>query len=62
VQAWLAGRGITWAELGRSWVYSDSINDLPLLQAVSDPVVVDPDERLRAHAQQQGWPCMSLRA
>ncbi len=61
VQAWLARRAMTWAGVGRSWFYSDSINDLPLLQAVSDPVVVDPDARLRAHAQQQGWPIRSLR-
>ena len=41
--------------------YSDSINDLPLLSAVGHPVAVDPDERLRAHAQAQGWPIISLR-
>ena len=62
VQAWLARRGMAWAGIVRSWFYSDSINDLPLLQAVSDPVVVDPDERLRAYAEEQGWPCISLRA
>ena len=41
--------------MGRSWFYSDSANDLPLLQAVSDPVAVSPDARLRAHALAQGW-------
>ena len=60
VQAWLARRGIAWTEVGRSWFYSDSINDLPLLQAVSDPVVVNPDPKLRAHAQEQGWPVLTL--
>lgn len=39
----------------RSWFYSDSIGDLPLLQAVSDPVAVRPDSRLRAHAAQRAW-------
>ena len=35
--------------------YSDSISDLPLLQAVNHPVAVRPDERLRAHAIERGW-------
>ena len=39
----------------RSWFYSDSASDLPLLEAVSDPVAVRPDERLRARARQHGW-------
>jgi HAD superfamily hydrolase (TIGR01490 family) len=59
VRQWLAqlapdGR----TELGafeRSWFYSDSTNDLPLLNAVSDPVAVRPDGRLRQHALQAGW-------
>ena len=44
-----------------SHFYSDSHNDLPLLEKVSDPVAVDPDDTLRAHAQQRGWPVISLR-
>lgn len=60
VHAWLARRGLAWSDIGRSWFYSDSINDLPLLQAVTDPVVVDPDPKLRAHALAQGWPVRSL--
>ena len=47
--------------LDNSWFYSDSINDLPLLEAVTNPVVVDGDDRLCAEAQQRGWPCISLR-
>ncbi len=43
------------------YFYSDSINDLPLLSEVNRPVVVDPDERLRAHANMVGWPIISLR-
>jgi phosphoserine phosphatase len=42
----------------QSWFYSDSAGDLPLLQAVSHPVAVRPDERLLAHARQQGWPVL----
>lgn len=60
LQAWLAERGRALADVD-SWFYSDSKNDLPLLQAVQHPVVVDGDEVLRAHAAQQGWPCISLR-
>lgn len=41
-----------------SWFYSDSAGDLPLLCAVSNPVAVRPDERLRAHAAQAGWPVL----
>ena len=44
-----------------SWFYSDSHNDLPLLSAVGHPVAVDPDETLRAHAEEHQWPIMSLR-
>lgn len=56
----------TWLEeqqldLRHSYGYSDSINDLPLLQAVTNAVAVDADDKLKAHAQQQGWPCISLR-
>ena len=41
--------------------YSDSINDLPLLQYADKPVAVDPDPRLQAHAEAAGWPVISLR-
>ena len=61
VQAWLAQRGGSWSEVRRSWFYSDSCHDLPLLQAVSDPVAVDPDARLRDVAAARGWPVLSLR-
>lgn len=58
LQAWLAGRD---ESLEASWFYTDSHNDLPLLQLVSNPVAVDPDPILATHAQQQGWPIISLR-
>jgi HAD superfamily hydrolase (TIGR01490 family) len=62
VEAWLAAQ--TAPELkafGKSWFYSDSRNDLPLLESVTDPVVVAPDDALRAIALARGWPEMSLR-
>jgi HAD superfamily hydrolase (TIGR01490 family) len=49
------------ATLESSTFYSDSINDVPLLEWVNYPVVVDPDEKLRDHASQQRWPIISLR-
>lgn len=47
--------------LDNSWFYSDSHNDLPLLELVTYPVAVDPDEQLANHAHNQGWPTISLR-
>lgn len=58
LQQWLQQTG---HDLSGSYFYSDSINDLPLLETVSHPVVVDGDDRLLAEAQQRGWPCLSLR-
>ena len=49
------------ASLEGSYFYSDSHNDLPLLQIVENPVAVDPDETLRKHAEENNWPVMSLR-
>ena len=57
VRQWLAQQ-VPRADLGafeRSWFYSDSTSDLPLLNAVSDPVAVRPDPRLRQHALEAGW-------
>jgi HAD superfamily hydrolase (TIGR01490 family) len=61
LDAWLAKRGTPLASFAESWFYSDSLNDLPLLAAVSHPVAVDPDETLRRHARDHGWPIISLR-
>ena len=47
--------------LTSSRFYSDSLNDLPLLEKIQHPVAVDPDATLRAHAQAHGWPVISLR-
>ena len=58
---WLAGRGQTLASFEQSWFYSDSLNDLPLLNLVTDPVAVDPDPTLKAHAERNGWNIISLR-
>jgi HAD superfamily hydrolase (TIGR01490 family) len=59
VEQWLRGHAPSTASLAAfevSWFYSDSASDLPLLCAVTHPVAVTPDARLRAHAVIQGWP------
>ncbi|MBF0444083.1 MAG: HAD family hydrolase [Magnetococcales bacterium] len=48
-------------DLAGSWFYSDSHNDLPLLNVVDNPVAVDPDDKLEKYAQQKSWPIISLR-
>jgi HAD superfamily hydrolase (TIGR01490 family) len=61
VEAWLESLGLWWGSFAECWFYSDSLNDLPLLEKVSHPVAVDPDDTLRAHASRNGWPILSLR-
>ena len=58
LESWLAEHGQT---LQDSWFYSDSHNDLPLLNRVTRPVAVDPDDILRQHAVEHDWRIMSLR-
>ncbi|MES2919633.1 MAG: HAD family hydrolase [Pseudomonadota bacterium] len=58
LQQWLADTG---ESVAGAWFYSDSRNDIPLLEHVAHPVAVDPDEALRAHAASQGWAVLSLR-
>jgi HAD superfamily hydrolase (TIGR01490 family) len=60
LQLWLSQQDNGMA-IEDSAFYSDSINDLPLLERVAKPVAVDPDDKLARIAEQQGWLCMSLR-
>jgi HAD superfamily hydrolase (TIGR01490 family) len=60
LEAWLAEQGRTLAAFTESWFYSDSHNDLPLLERVTHPVAVHPDEKLRAHAALRGWKIVRL--
>jgi HAD superfamily hydrolase (TIGR01490 family) len=62
VDDWLAGLGKRWEHFDQTCFYSDSLNDLPLLQRVSEPIAVDPDPTLSRFAEQAGWPILSLRA
>lgn len=61
LEQWLGEQGKTWADVTESWFYSDSLNDLPLLERVQHPVAVDPDATLLQHARTNGWPVLSLR-
>jgi HAD superfamily hydrolase (TIGR01490 family) len=61
IEQFLAAHGTRLGELESSWFYSDSHNDLPLLERVQHPVAVDPDPILLAHAEARGWPVISLR-
>jgi HAD superfamily hydrolase (TIGR01490 family) len=61
IEHFLEAHGTRLDRLDTSWFYSDSHNDLPLLEKVTYPVAVDPDPILLAHAQEKGWPVISLR-
>jgi HAD superfamily hydrolase (TIGR01490 family) len=57
---WLLAQGLTVRSFSASWFYSDSLNDLPLLERVTRPVAVDPDDVLRRTALERGWDVISL--
>ena len=59
VEEWLAARGRSLADTVTTF-YSDSINDLPLLERVTHPVVTNGDARLQAIARERGWPTLQL--
>ena len=59
LQDWLRRHQAT---LAGAWFYSDSHNDMPLLERVDRPVAVDPDAVLAEQARQRGWPVISLRS
>lgn len=58
LQHWLKAQG---RKQDVTWFYSDSHNDLPLLEQVAHPIAVDPDPELAQTAKQRGWPVISLR-
>jgi len=59
VTDWLRARGLDWGAVETTF-YSDSMNDLPLLERADHPVATNPDARLRAVAQQRGWRILDL--
>jgi HAD superfamily hydrolase (TIGR01490 family) len=60
VQQWLQSRGQDWRDFERTVFYSDSTNDLPLLEHVSDPVATNPGPALERIARERGWPVIRL--
>ncbi|MGE8548225.1 MAG: HAD family hydrolase [Alcaligenes sp.] len=60
VNQWLQGMGRTLSDFERSWFYSDSPNDLPLMEVVSHPVATNPSDRLRSVAVERGWTIIDL--
>ncbi len=60
VEQWLAGQGLRHADFERITCYSDSTNDLPLLEWATHPVATNPGPALAAIARDRGWPVLSL--
>ena len=60
VEQWLAERGAHWGDFERISVYSDSPNDLPLLERATHPVATNPSPALEAIARQRGWRILNL--
>lgn len=61
LEEWMVQHAWTWGSFADTTFYSDSLNDLPLLTLVKNPVAVDPDDTLRVHAEAHGWRVISLR-
>jgi HAD superfamily hydrolase (TIGR01490 family) len=61
VEAWLESIGLWQGSFNARWFYSDSLNDLPLLEWSNHPVAVDADETLTSQAIARGWPVITLR-
>ena len=60
VQEWLAQRSSQWSDFERISVYSDSVNDLPLLERATEAVATNPSPALQAIAEQRGWRILKL--
>ena len=60
VGQWLAASGAGWSDFARISVYSDSLNDLALLEKASDPVATNPSPELAALARERGWRILTL--
>lgn len=60
VENWLKGLGQDWSSLKASYFYTDSMNDLPLLEKVQTPIATNPDARLKALAEERQWQILNL--
>jgi HAD superfamily hydrolase (TIGR01490 family) len=59
VEAWLAAKNLSWKDVHTTF-YTDSINDIALLEKVNVPIATNPDARLRIVAVQRGWQILEL--
>lgn len=57
---WLASQGLDWTSFGDIYCYSDSTNDLPLLERATRPVATNPGPALAQQARERGWPILEL--
>lgn len=62
LESWLRAQDDASLSMQNAVFYSDSFNDIPLLEAVGEAVAVDPDDKLRQHASDRGWRIISLRS
>lgn len=60
LHTWLAQQGKQLSDFNKSYFYSDSQNDIPLLSIVTHPIATNPNKLLQAHAQAHGWPTLQL--
>ena len=60
VENWLESLGFNWGNLENSIFYSDSMNDLPLLEKVKTPIATNPDPRLESLAKERSWKIINL--
>ena len=60
VEQWLQGLGSRWEDFERISFYSDSPNDLPLLERATDPVATNPSPTLETVARERGWRILKL--
>jgi HAD superfamily hydrolase (TIGR01490 family) len=60
LQNWLTERGQSLSDFPKSYFYSDSHNDIPLMSVVTHPIATNPNAKLEAHALAQGWPLLRL--
>jgi HAD superfamily hydrolase (TIGR01490 family) len=59
-EQWLASQGLKLDDFKETFFYSDSVNDVPLMERVTHPVATNPDPRLRMIAAERNWPVIEL--
>jgi len=60
VKEWLDSLRFNFHDFEKTFFYSDSVNDIPLLESVTDPIATNPDDVLHVHAKKRGWPIINI--